>query len=669
MGANGEYRLGYRSDIEGLRAVAILFVIAVHAGVPGFGGGFAGVDIFFVLSGFLITGLLVDEVTRTGALQFGLFYIRRLRRLLPALILMLVVSSVLAWLILAPSAQLPQALASASAAAWFSNIHFAFQKLDYFSPGTETNIFLHTWSLGVEEQFYLIWPALIYVLLRRVDCSQGARRLRIGMLTVVALSLIGSVWATYTFPQLAFYMMPLRAWQFALGALVWLESKEGAGILSLAMRSDTTRSATGWIGLITLLASATLLNANRPYPGFYAALPTMGAAFVIASGCKTTMTSVQKCLSWRPMQALGRVSYSWYLWHWPVLLLGYALLGSNAPVWRMTLVGMSLLIACLSYRFVELPIRHQRWWLIHKRVSTYASIVLILFSVLGSLHWYVHTVGRLNTPEQKRIAMSHGDSPAIYALGCDEWYFSDRVKVCAFGAPNAAHTAVLLGDSIAGQWFPAVAKVFDAPDWRVLVMTKSSCPMVDATIFYARIGRIYSECTTWRNAALEALARIRPDVVVISSAPNATLSPEQWVSGSQRVMQSLSASATHVYVLRATPHLPVDGPDCLAENVDRPRWLLRNTGDCSFPSQDNQASTIYASIQQAAKPFGNIRVVDMSDVICPEGVCNAEWKGVIVFRDQQHMTATFAASLASALAARLRDGSGTLPDNRANVSR
>jgi peptidoglycan/LPS O-acetylase OafA/YrhL len=157
MGANNdEYRLGYRGDIEGLRAIAILLVVGAHAGVPWLRGGFVGVDVFFVLSGFLITGLLVQEITRTGRLGFADFYIRRLRRLLPALMVMLIGTSLLASLLLAPIGQLSQASAGATAAVWMSNIHFALGRLDYFSPGTETNMYLHTWSLGVEEQFYLI---------------------------------------------------------------------------------------------------------------------------------------------------------------------------------------------------------------------------------------------------------------------------------------------------------------------------------------------------------------------------------------------------------------------------------------------------------------------------------------------------------------------------------
>ena len=216
-----EYRLGYRADLEGLRAMAILLVVAAHAGIPGLAGGFIGVDVFFVLSGFLITGLLTQEVATTGHIRFIDFYVRRLRRLLPALLVMVLAVVALTFLLLSPQEQRDQLPAAAMSTVWASNIHFALARLDYFSPGTETNLFLHTWSLAVEEQFYLVWPALLAWLLGRNN-TQGAVRLKTGMWSVLVASLVACVLLTRTEPLLAFYMMPLRAWQFAAGALVCL---------------------------------------------------------------------------------------------------------------------------------------------------------------------------------------------------------------------------------------------------------------------------------------------------------------------------------------------------------------------------------------------------------------------------------------------------------------
>lgn len=649
-----EYRLGYRSDIEGLRAVAILLVVADHAGVPWLRGGFIGVGVFFVLSGFLITGLLTQEIIETGRLRFADFYIRRLRRLMPALLTMLLVVCASTALLLAPSEQREQASAAAMAALWLSNIHFAFARLDYFAPGTETNLFLHTWSLGVEEQFYLLWPALLVWLLGR-DGDRGIARLKIGMFVVVAVSLTVCTVLTYKAPQLAFYMMPLRAWQFSAGALVWLYFMVPGKAPVIAQSNGRAAAALqwfGWLGLVMLSVSGLLFDPNLPYPGVYALLPTMGAVCIVVAGCRDSSTGVSRVLSWRPFQAIGRVSYSWYLWHWPVLLLGHALTGSTSPWYQVGWVVLSLVLAVLSYRYIESPIRRQRQWLTHRRTAMLGALALMIVADVLCTRWYNQASDQMRGPAQLRYVMAHGDDPVIYGKGCDDWYHSDRVRICAFGSANAPHTAVLMGDSIAGQWFPAVAKVFDRPGWRLLVLTKSSCPMVDEPFFYARIGREYIECSTWREHALEQVSATKPDVIMLSTVSTNGFTQKQWVDGTTKVLGAISTSAGHIYVLRGTPDLPFDGPNCLAEHSGRPDWLgLRHT--CSFSSENGHGDLVYQWLQQASSRFTNVTTLDMNDLICPHGICAAERQGMIVFRDSQHMTATFAASLGPALEERL----------------
>lgn len=648
-----DYRLGYRADLEGLRAVAILLVVAVHAGVPWLRGGFVGVDVFFVLSGFLITGLLVQEVSGTGRLRFAEFYVRRLRRLLPALLVMLLVVGMLASLLLAPAEQRGQSSAAAMAALWLSNIHFAFARLDYFAPGTETNLFLHTWSLGVEEQFYLIWPALLVWLLGR-DGERGVARLKIGMFVVAAVSLGASVWLTYKAPQLAFYMMPLRAWQFAAGALVWLYFKVPAATARepwQTRHSEWLRTI-GWLGLALIALAGVLFSADIPYPGGYALVPTLGAVGVVAAGCAVVQpVGVSRLLSWRPLQWIGGISYSWYLWHWPILLLGRAVTGSDAPLYRVAWVLLSLLLAWLSCRFIESPIRNRRQWLARPRMAIFGALALMLVANSLCVRWYNRADDQMQSPAMQRYAMAHGDAPAIYGMGCDDWYYSDRVHACAFGPANAAHTAVLMGDSHAGQWFPAVAKAFDRPGWRLLVLTKSSCPMVDEPFFYERIGREYTVCSAWRTHALAQVARIRPEVVLLGTAEYG-FTQTQWINGTTNVLGVLSPVAGHIYILRDTPHLPFDGPDCLAEHAGRPAWFgLQHA--CSAPAANGYATRVYAWLKQAASHFDNVSMLDMNGLVCPDGTCSAERQGMVVFRDSQHMTGSFAASLGPALAAKL----------------
>ncbi|MBD8873107.1 acyltransferase family protein [Rhodanobacter sp. DHB23] len=652
-----DYRLGYRADLEGLRAVAILLVVAVHAGVPWLRGGFVGVDVFFVLSGFLITGLLVKEASAAGRLSFTEFYVRRLRRLLPALLAMLLVVGVLASLVLAPAEQRGQSSAAAMAALWLSNIHFAFARLDYFSAGTETNLFLHTWSLGVEEQFYLVWPMLLVWLLGR-DGARGVARLKAGMFVVATASLAACVWLTYKAPQLAFYMMPMRAWQFAAGALVWLYFKVpgAAGAAPCKSRCAGMLQVAGWTGLAMIALAAVWFSADIPYPGGYALLPTLGAAGVVAAGCLAVEPAgVSRLLSWRPLQWIGGVSYSWYLWHWPILLLGHAITGSDASSYRAAWVLLSLLLAYASCRCIEAPVRNRQEWLARPRMAIFAALALMLVANSLCVRWNNRADERAKSPGMQRYAMAHGDAPVIYGMGCDDWYQSDRVRICAFGPADAVHTAVLLGDSHAGQWFPAVAKVFDRPGWRLLVLTKSSCPMVDGPFFYARIGKQYTVCTTWRAHALAQIAGIKPDVVLLGSTDTSGFSKEQWITGTTKVLDVLHPAVGRIWLLRDTPSLPFDGPDCLAEHAGRPAWLgLQHA--CSAPMDDARADQVYRWLGEAANRFANVGMLDMDSRICPGNVCSAERDGLVVFRDNQHLTGSFAASLGPAMAEKLGVG-------------
>lgn len=653
------YRLGYRGDIEGLRALAILLVVAAHANVPGLAGGFVGVDVFFVLSGYLISGLLIQEIDASGDFRFAAFYARRLRRLVPALLFMLLVTCVLAWLLLIPLDQLGQAKAASGAALWLSNFYFAFSNLNYFSPDAKSNLFLHTWSLGVEEQFYIVWPLLIMLV---AGAWQGAKRkprttrLKIAMPVVFVLSLGLCLWWTSHAPHLAFYMMPSRAWQFALGALVFAyfgsprepesasanPTSPGRIVLSLA----------GWLGIAMILLAAAILNDHTAYPGAWALLPSIGAALAIAAGSTATRFGVDRLLSLRFLQNLGRISYSWYLWHWPVLLLGATVVSMSSGWHRLGLVLLSLLFAVVSYRFVEAPIRRMKLLLVRPRVTVVAGVSLAAIAGLLTVQWYSASMKEMKSPEQARYLLAEWDAPVIYNMGCDDWYSSARVTVCEFGSTQAHHTAVLLGDSVGAQWFPAIRAVYDKPGWRLLVMTKSACPIVDEPIFYQRIDHIYVTCSTWRRNALARIASLKPDVVILGSTYTYDYTKSQWISGTRDILNTLSPVADHIYILRSTPMLAFDGPTCLAPRSFLFR-LLAGHRTCSQSADNRLSDEVFSWLNAAARRFPNTSVVDMTDAVCPNGKCQAQRDGMIVYRDDRHLTATFIKSLAPSLAAAL----------------
>jgi peptidoglycan/LPS O-acetylase OafA/YrhL len=639
------YRLGYRGDVEGLRAVAILLVVAAHADAPWLAGGFVGVDVFFVLSGYLITALLLAEITTTGSIDFVAFYARRFRRLLPALLLMLVATFVLASFLLSPVDHARQGPAGAAAAVWLSNIYFAFSHTDYFSPGAEGNLFLHTWSLGVEEQFYLLWPIFLLAAARRARASgkPNPRGLQIAMIVVLAVSLVPCLLLSHADPPLAFYLTPTRAWQFALGGLAFLSER--------ALGGAKLRSWAGWLGLAAILGSALWLGSNVSYPGAWALLPSVGAAAVLVAGAGARAGGVSRLLSLKPLQAIGNVSYAWYLWHWPVLLLGAAVLDVHPGTTRLGLVGLSLGLAFVSYHVVEKRVTASKGWIARPVVAVVAALSAMVVVNVGALAWENDARARLAQPVFSRFERVRFDLPAIYAMGCDDWIDSSAVRICEFGRADAPHVAVAIGDSVGLQWFPAMAAVFDKPDWRLLVITKSSCPMVDETIFYARIHREYTECTTWRKAAIARIGELKPDLVMLGSSVVYDLAETQWIEGTARVLEPLAKAAQRVYVLQPTPLLPFDGPSCLA-----PRSRLQEIiapRDCSSPADDRRTQDLARWLRSAAQRFPNAVVVDMNDVVCPGGRCSAEQRGTIVYRDAQHLTAEFTLSLADELGARL----------------
>ena len=638
----------FRPDIEGLRAIAILLVVSAHAGVPWLAGGYVGVDVFFVLSGYLITRLLTDELLRTHRIQFARFYARRFRRLLPALLLMLAVTALLGSQLVPASQQGDQASAGAAAALWASNLLFAFTRLDYFGSDSSTNLYLHTWSLGVEEQFYLVWPLLLVAAYGAWRKSVPPSRLNVVqlLLLVAGASFATCLFITNVEPREAFYLMPMRAWQFALGGLagLYFAERESAGSASPQV------ALLGWFGLASILASAVIGDDVR-YPGGWALLPTFGTLAVLIAGSNAPRTIPIRFLSLPAMTAIGRISYSWYLWHWPVLVLGNLLWPAASPSVRMALVVVSLLLAWLSWRYVETPIRDSPGLIQPPRRGLLGALMLMTCAVAGSVQWQTMARQTLAAPAYQRIQRARNDLPVIYRQDCDQWYRSALLTPCEFGSPEGSRTVIVLGDSIGLQWFPAIERIFAPTHWRIIVMTKSACPIVDEPMFYPRIGREYTECARWRKAALARIVQTKPDKVILGSTQTYDFSPAQWRDGTARILQQLAPATGTVHILRGTPLLPFDGPECIA-----PRgalWALIGRSSCAAPAHDPQSDVVFRSLQSAASGFGNVGLVDMTEAICPRGECSAERNGMPTYRDSRHLASEYVATLAPVLALKL----------------
>ena len=645
--------MNYRPDIEGLRAIAILLVIAAHAGVPGFEGGFVGVDIFFVISGYLISALLVDEHGETGRIDFSTFYARRFRRLLPALLLMLLLTAVVGWQVLPVGDQTRQAIAGATAALWLSNLYFAFASVEYFGPASESNLYLHTWSLGVEEQFYLVWPVLISLLLRRKAGSGEPVRLVLGMAVLAVVSLVACLWLMQLSSRYAFYLMPARAWQFAAGAILFLHAPRVVGAIG-AKYSGWLPGMVGLLGGVLVVCSLLLINAKTSYPGIWAILPTLGAMCLIFAAYGRGDNLVTQALSIKPMQVIGRLSYSWYLWHWPILILGAMIVPVRGVGSKLLLVSISLALSVLSYLLVERPIRGNTGIIKNPRRFILAALTLMAVTVLALVNWgqnaqEIMSASPMQDEAETRLRI---EVPSIYAMGCDDWYHSDRLMPCVFGDEEAPKTAVIIGDSIGLQWFPAYERIFTAPEWRMIVLTKSSCPMVDRPVYNPRIGREFSKCETWRNRALDYIGEVKPDLVILGSSHTAAFTQAEWIEGSRDVFLRITPHAGELAIMRSTPLLPFNGAAC-AKSRSPLRDKLASDDACSAPANDPLNDRVAEWLAQASRGWSNASMIDMNDLVCPQDICRASKGDNLVFRDNQHLNAGFVASLSESLSMRL----------------
>jgi len=632
----------YRADIEGMRAIAILLVIAAHFGVPGFYAGFIGVDIFFVLSGYLITSILVREYEASQTIKLARFYANRLRRLLPALATMVILSSIAAYYLLPESQNIAHSKAGAASVLWLSNIYFAFSDVDYFAAENTKNIFLHTWSLGVEEQFYLIWPFVLLGVLSIAKAKTLNSRLVIAFSVIALISFIGCMYFALHNPTIAFYMTPVRAWQFSGGALAWLLGRYRVPTLRLA-------NITGLLGLALIGSALLLIDGFSVYPSFSALLPTLGTALLLWSGSGGLKNQrIAAFLSIAPMQKIGHLSYSWYLWHWPVLLISDQLISVKGDLTNSIFaIALSLLLAIVTFRLIESPFRFGKPAKLPVRWQVISALALMVLLNAQLLRWHTSTQEQLASGFNQFIAKSIADVPFIYSDGCDDWYQSSELKPCVYGNEGADKTAVLLGDSIGAQWFSALTHMHDPAQWRIVVLTKSSCPMVDEPYFYARIGREYTECSEWRNRAIEWLGKQKVDRLFIGGTASAEFTDEQWQSGTMRILDKVGAVVSSAYLIEANPILPFNGPECLLKS----KGASIAVENCHAPAENSRYTHVAKILENTTQQFKNVYWVETANFVCPNQVCNSITKSntgddVVVFRDSQHLTDSFVATRA-----------------------
>ncbi|WP_412734853.1 acyltransferase family protein [Krasilnikovia sp. MM14-A1259] len=673
--AAAAYRLNFRPDIEGLRAVAILTVLGFHAGVPFFSGGYVGVDVFFVVSGFLITGLLLARVTAHGTFSLADFYARRARRILPAAGVTLAATATAAWLLLPPLARVDVAHDLIAAAANAANWRFVAAQTDYLAVQAEPSPVLHFWSLAVEEQFYLGWAPLVLLvaaLARRWD-----RRALPGIAVAVGAVTAGSYalslrWTAVSAP-LAYLGSPSRAWQFGVGAAAALAAPYAARLLS--GRGETwARAVLGWGGIAAIGWATAAFDGLTAYPGTAALVPTLGACAVVLAGHRADDRSpagveAGRLLATGPARTAGRLSYVWYLWHWPVLVLAEAALGELRWPARLALVLAAGIPAALTARLVERPLRFSLVVAARPRRglavgATAVAVPLAAALLLGSGAirqleaggpagpvpvgaaggpWLLAEPGpdRQAGPVRPAPAQARRDFPAD--AGCEVPPEVTTSPACRYGTPGAADRIVLIGDSHAGQWFAAVDSLAKRRGWAVEVLVKQGCPLPRLTVRSPQLGRAYTECDTWRRHALARIATgPRPRLIVVASLNRYAADTRALARGWDSTLRPLVATGAPIVYLRDTPTFGRDVPTCMSGALnDWQRCAVAR--DAALPRDP-----LAEDLARGRRP--GVSDVDLTPALCPPGPrCPAVREGILLYRDGSHLTDTAAAVLAPRL--------------------
>lgn len=689
----------FRGDIQGLRALAVLLVIAAHAGFQSAAGGFIGVDVFFVISGFLITGHLMREVQQTRAVSLAVFYARRARRILPAAILVLLTTCVAAVALL-PFARSVEVLRDAVWAAGFgANVRFARVGTDYFAQGQPTSPLQHYWSLSVEEQYYVIWPLMIVILLwlHRRGLGGSPKQLLVLTLGVATVaSLAWSVHATATSPATAYFSTFTRAWELGVGSL--------AAVIVFGHRRQLSRwlaELLPLVGLLAVLFSALTFTGSTPVPGWIMGVPVAGTVLILVAGTHTghRQSFVGRALALRPARVLGDWSYSMYLWHFPVFKLMEEHLSTRRLTHTQALVAVIgiVVLSGLSYRFVEQPFRRGEWWTAKqwRALMLYpAGLALVLGAALGGRSYIDHVLGtdqdnpeistsdyrgkqfdkepRVAIVEASVIAAQAGRpvpsqlQPGILGLrqataplgDCD--YRTGTRKLCPTGDSGADRAIVVIGDSHARAWGPALTQIGKDEHFVVYHLVMSGCSPNRAVVVDGATRRVRTECEEFKSWARGVVERLRPELVVVaSSALGPVVAPdgsfvgfrsgrhqfiETLLAGFTQEIEGLRRSADSVAVIGNTPKLPRETGVCLSRrDVD--------LGDCLF-SPDDLHGQIQRSLLRAGQRAGAVGV-DAHRWFCANEKCPSVVGDTITMRDKEHVTPDYARELAPAIATAL----------------
>lgn len=674
----------FRPDIQGLRAVAVFLVLIYHIWPQYLPGGYVGVDVFFVISGYLITSLLAKELERDGSISLSGFYARRVRRLLPASLLTLGLVGV-ATIVLLPVTSWNQNAGEIMASSlYLENWWLAFKSVDYLAIDRAPSPVQHFWSLSVEEQFYIFWPAMMiacFALTRRwYPSSRFKRVLAAGMMVVVMLSLTWSIVSAYRGNLSAYFSTFTRIWQLAIGgtlAMVHVHARWKPRLLLAA-------------GLIAILVSAFIFSDQTVYPGAVALLPTLGGALVIAGGIAWREWIATRWLGSRPVQYVGDISYSLYLVHWPLIVIAKAVMGTALAAWQgWTLLFVSILLAALSKHYVEDRYRPHvtagqprvRRTLVIAAVSSMICAGLaygmgrystwdsaggqnVATDYPGAAVLFDPAVAQGMKPRPFLPALGNveGDVATAYAEGCIQNIKGVDVKRCNYGPDDALVKIAIVGDSHAVHWLPALQALAEQDGIKVVGITKTSCNTSGLAPDHAKLGRPYDECAEWTRNVVAYLNHENFDRIILSQSPKhyvAGMRDKGSSANAQMIAEAMAKTwgglkngKEKLLLIRPTPWQRTLVRECVAQHPDA---MDQCTGERSTVLQRD------AMVRLAG--ITGYKIMDFTDLFCAGKHCPAVVGNVFVYRDAHHITATYMRTIAPELGRRLglpeKVGAGT----------
>jgi peptidoglycan/LPS O-acetylase OafA/YrhL len=677
---------GFRSDIQGLRALAVGIVLLYHLWPTTFDGGFVGVDVFFVISGFLITSHLIKKPPRSWG-DVAKFWARRIKRLLPASLLVLFVVGIATFLVAPQSIWADTGRQIVSAALYVVNWDFAISSVDYLAADNAPSPVQHFWSLSVEEQFYFVWPMIIgLAFILGAKFGRSKRIVGFTVLGIFLASFVFSAWYTFAEPAMAYFITPTRMWELTSGGLV------AVFVTFIRPQRLPFSSLLGWIGLAGIVVGTFVIRSDMPFPGFVALVPVVSTALVILADSRGR-TSVLPLLSLRPVRFLGDISYSVYLWHWPLIVLvpylsvklgGAETLGFTA---KIVIIIVSIFAAWASTTWVENRFRKAAVLSGSAKAFGFAVIAMVIVSTLGISQVTVANriveqnedslQTKLADPDsclgagillpsakdnpncesmntlQMEPAAAKKDKSKAYADGC--WAsapYADKPE-CTYG-DGSKHIA-LVGNSHAGHWLPTLERLAEKNDWTITTFLASNCS-ISTLPQELSTPDVTKGCQDYADWVVDRTTTGGFDAVITSERQSTPLQGMDWdetekkaPEGHRSILQSWVDAKLDVLVVRDTPYPGGDDinvPDCVAKHED-------DLDACAgTPESWHWMDPLAASARSMDSK--RISIIYPQDWFCPDGTCEPVIGGVITFFDTAHITATYAQTLAPQFDASLR---------------